>query len=73
MWQNGLQSALEITKCGWVDYKVRQELQSVAGIQSELVHPINFFNSTEIRLMQKESKYDSLFFVYIMLSSEIRV
>ena len=26
-----------ITKCGRVDYKVRQELQSVAGLQSELV------------------------------------
>ena len=32
MWQNGLQSALGITKCGRVDYKVWQGgLQSVAG------------------------------------------
>ena len=37
VWQNGLQSVLRITKCGRVDYKVRQELQSVAGLQSELV------------------------------------
>ena len=28
VWQNGLQSALGITKCGRVDYKVRQGLQS---------------------------------------------
>ena len=36
-WQNRLQSALGITKCGWVDYKLRQGLQSVAGLKSELV------------------------------------
>ena len=36
----GLQSAFEITKCGWVDYKMRQGLQSVAGLQSELVYKI---------------------------------
>ena len=37
----GLQSVAKwITKCGRVDYKVRQkELQNVAGIQSELVQP----------------------------------
>ena len=28
VWQNGLQSALGIRKCGRVDYKVRQGLQS---------------------------------------------
>ena len=33
----GLQSALGITRCGRVDYEVRQGLQSVAGLQSELV------------------------------------
>ena len=38
VWQNGLQSPLGITKCGRVDYKVHQGLQSVAGLQSELVH-----------------------------------
>ena len=38
VWQNGLQSLVGITKCGRVDYKVRQGLQSVAGLQSELVH-----------------------------------
>ena len=32
MWRNGLQSALGITKCGRVDYKVRQGLQSVMGL-----------------------------------------
>ena len=37
LWQTGLQSALGITKCGRVDYKVHQELQSMAGLQSELV------------------------------------
>ena len=37
MWQNVLQIALEITKCGRVDYKVRQGLQGVAGLQSKLV------------------------------------
>ena len=37
VWQGGLQNALGITKCDKVDYKVRQELQSVAGLQSELV------------------------------------
>ena len=37
VWQNGLQSALGIAKCGRVDYKVRQGLQSVVGLQSELV------------------------------------
>ena len=37
--QNRLQSALGITKSGRVDYKVRQGLQSVAGLQSELVQP----------------------------------
>ena len=31
VWQGGLQSALGIIKCGRVDYKVRQ------GLQSELV------------------------------------
>ena len=36
-----LQSALGITMCGRVDYKVRQGLQSVAGLQSELVHVPN--------------------------------
>ena len=45
-WRGGLQSvakwiqsALGITKCGMVDYKVCQGLQSEAGLQSELVHP----------------------------------
>ena len=38
MWQKGLQSALGITKCGRVGYKVRQGLQSVAELQSKLVH-----------------------------------
>ena len=37
VWQNELQSALGITKCGRVDYKVHQGLQSVVGLQSELV------------------------------------
>ena len=37
MWQSGLQSALGITKCGRVDYKGRQGLQSVVGLQNELV------------------------------------
>ena len=37
VWQNGLQNALGITKCSRVDYKVRQRLQSVARLQSELV------------------------------------
>ena len=36
----GLQSALGITKCDKVDYKVRQGLQSVAGLQSELVQSV---------------------------------
>ena len=36
--QNGLKSALGITKCGRVDYKVHQGLKSVAELQSELVH-----------------------------------
>ena len=31
VWQNGLQSALAIAKCGRVGYKVRQGLQSVTG------------------------------------------
>ena len=31
MWQGGLQGALGITKCGRVNYKVRQGLQSMAG------------------------------------------
>ena len=35
VWQNGLQSESEITKRGRVDYKVRQGLQYVAGLQSE--------------------------------------
>ena len=35
--ENGLQSVAEITKCGKWDYKVWQGLQSVAGLQSELV------------------------------------
>ena len=35
---NGLQSALGITKCGRVDYKLRQGLRSKAELQSELVH-----------------------------------
>ena len=34
---SGLQSVLGITKCGMVVNKVRQRLQSVAGLQSELV------------------------------------
>ena len=34
---SGLQSVLGITKCGRVVNKVRQRLQSVAGLQSELV------------------------------------
>ena len=38
VWQNRLQSALGIIKCDRVDYKVRQGLQSMAGLQSELVH-----------------------------------
>ena len=34
----GLESVAKwITKCGRVDYKVRQGLQSVAGLQSQLV------------------------------------
>ena len=33
----GLQSESGITKCGRVDYKVRQGLQSVVGLQSDLV------------------------------------
>ena len=35
----GLQTVLGwwITKCGRMDFKVRQGLQSVAGIESELV------------------------------------
>ena len=37
MWQNGLQSALVITECGRIDYKVRQGLQSVAELESELI------------------------------------
>ena len=37
VWQNGLQSALGITKCGSVDYKVHHGLQSLARLQSELV------------------------------------
>ena len=35
--QNRIRSALEITKCDRVDYKVRQGLQIVAGLQSGLV------------------------------------
>ena len=38
VWQNGLQSAFGITKCGRVDCEVRQGLQSVAGLQSEIEH-----------------------------------
>ena len=38
MWQYGFQSALGITKCGSVDCKVRHGLQSVAGLQSDLIH-----------------------------------
>ena len=38
--QNGLQIALEITKCGRVDYKVLQWLQSGAELQSELVQKV---------------------------------
>ena len=54
MWQQGIQrlvfsrffifteisvqSGLGITKCGRVDYKVHQRLESEAGLQSELVH-----------------------------------
>ena len=36
VWQNGLQGALGITKCSRVVYKVRQGLQNVAELQSEL-------------------------------------
>ena len=36
VWQNGLQSALGIKKCGRMDYKVRQ------GLQSELVHMVSY-------------------------------
>ena len=43
MWQNGLQKALRITKCGRLDYKVRQGLQSVAGLQSELVQQVAYY------------------------------
>ena len=38
VWQKGLQSVLGIAKFGRVDYKVRQRLQSVARLQSELVN-----------------------------------
>ena len=41
MWQNGFQSTLEISKCGRVDYKVRQGLQNVARLQSELVQKLD--------------------------------
>ena len=40
VWQNGLQSASGITKCGRVDYRVHQELQNVTGLESELVQCI---------------------------------
>ena len=36
-----IQSALGITKCGMVDYKVCQGLKSVSGLQSELVKSVN--------------------------------
>ena len=52
MWQNGLQSALGITKCGWVDYKVYQGLLNVAGLQSELVHKKVHQNSQDIDLFE---------------------
>ena len=40
MWQQWITKCVRcwITKCGRMDYKVRQGLQSVAGLQSELVH-----------------------------------
>ena len=40
VWQGGLQSASGITKCGRVDYRVHQGLQSVTGLLSELVQCI---------------------------------
>ena len=41
--QSALQSALGFTKCGRLDYKVRQGLQSVAGLQNELVQVVVYF------------------------------
>ena len=46
MWQNGLQSALGIAKCGRAHYKVRQGLQSVTELQSESIQLV--FNVMQI-------------------------
>ena len=44
VWQNELQCVLAIRKCGRVDYKVGQGLQSVELLQSELVQqPLEMF------------------------------
>ena len=40
VWQNRLQSALGIAKCGRMDYKVRQGLQSVVGLKTDLVQSV---------------------------------
>ena len=57
MWQIGLQSALGITKCGRADYKVRQGLQSVVGLQSELVQQFVPMTYTLMRLFLINLKF----------------
>lgn len=49
-WQNGLQRALGIAKGGRVDYKLHQELQSMAGLQSDLVHSSLKLNKIDFRI-----------------------
>ena len=56
LWQNGLLSALGITKCDRVDYKVRQGLQSVAGLQSELVQLIDIWKILILYLSHNTKK-----------------
>ena len=55
VWQNGLQSALGITKSGRVDYKVWQGLQSVAGLKKELVQKSQKTNALADRLIERAS------------------
>ena len=55
MWQNRIQSALGIAKCGRMDYKVRQGLQSVVGLKSDLVQPV-LCNNIQVLYWNKTQK-----------------
>ena len=65
MWQNGLQSALGITKCGRVDYKVWQGgLQSVAGLQSELVQPHYQMPLRYLKILRRLQNFDQKIYMF---------